>query len=336
MDRKKFLKSTLVGAAATIGGLGIASASQTENENTTKVNEAKSHTHDKIKDKFAEVELLAAYFTIAGDIHPFGPTEISTFSFKDRVEAAAKAGYKGFGMIRADIVYNEQLIGLKEMKKILDANGITKVEFEFLGGWYTKGKDRKDSDAYRKDLMRAADVFNPINIKVAPTIGFDEKDNNIPLMVDEFGKLAQEASEHGTNIAVEIMPFSNIRTLETGLAIVQGANHKNGGLLLDIWHINRGNIPYSEIAKIPGQFVKSIELNDAEEYAVTPLWMDTIHRRKLTGEGVFDVKGFISAVQQTGYNGHYGVEVLSQEVRKMALTDMTKKSFDTSMSFFKK
>ena len=31
------------------------------------------------------IELLAAYFTIAGDIYPLGPTEISPFPFRDRV-----------------------------------------------------------------------------------------------------------------------------------------------------------------------------------------------------------------------------------------------------------
>ena len=31
------------------------------------------------------IELLAAYFTISGDIYPLGPTEISPFPFRDRV-----------------------------------------------------------------------------------------------------------------------------------------------------------------------------------------------------------------------------------------------------------
>ena len=45
------------------------------------------------------IELLAAYFTIAGDIYPLGPTEISPFPFGDRVEAAARAGYEAWASI---------------------------------------------------------------------------------------------------------------------------------------------------------------------------------------------------------------------------------------------
>jgi hypothetical protein len=42
-----------------------------------------------------DVELLISYFALSGDVYPLGPTEVSPFPFKDRVEAAARAGFKG-------------------------------------------------------------------------------------------------------------------------------------------------------------------------------------------------------------------------------------------------
>ncbi|WP_207536318.1 sugar phosphate isomerase/epimerase family protein [Desertivirga arenae] len=282
----------------------------------------------------SKIELLAAYFTIAGDIYPFGPTEISPFDFAHRVEAAAGAGYKGVGLVHADLISTANRIGLKEMKNILHSNGITRLEFEFLGGWFATGKERQESDQMKKELMAAAEILEATNIKIAPGLHLDESHNNISLMIDEFGSLAQEAVDHGTNIALEIMPFSNIRSLETGLGIAQGADHPNGGLLLDIWHINRGNISYAELSKVPGKYIKSIELNDADKYPISPLWQDTIYRRKLPGKGVFDQKGFITAIRNTGYEGHWGVEVLSEELRKWPLEDMAKNSFDSSIEQF--
>lgn len=282
----------------------------------------------------SKVELLAAYFTISGDVYPFGSNEISPFEFKHRVEAAAKAGYKGIGLLHADMMVTADRIGLKEMRNILDVNGITKLEFEFLGGWYESGATRRESDNMRDDMLKASDVLHPNNIKVAPKLHIDESENNISLMVDEFGKLAQQAGDHGTNIALEIMPFSNVRTVETALAIVEGANHDNGGLLIDIWHINRGNIPYSQIETIPGKFIKSVEMNDADRYPINPLWQDTIHRRRLCGEGVLDQKGFISAIKNTGYKGHWGVEVLSEVVRKWSLEEMANRTFTTTIKQF--
>lgn len=330
MDRKKFITTSgmasLAALAASVPGISQA-ANRAHGEERNKAKKIK-----KMKEQ--NIELLAAYFTISGDVYPFGPTEISPFDFKFRVEAAANAGYKGIGLVHADLMSTADRIGLKEMKNILDANGMTRLEFEFLGHWYMSGKLRTDSDKMRKEMLAAADVLHPTNIKIAPTLHIDETDNNLPLMTEEFGKLAEEAGRHGTNIALEIMPFSNIRKLETGLAIAEGANHAHGGLLLDIWHMNRGNIPYSKIEKVPSKFIKSIEMNDADRYPVSPLWHDTIYRRRLPGDGVLDQKGFIAAIKKTGYKGHWGVEVLSEVVRKWPLEEMAQRSFDTTMAQF--
>ena len=83
-----------------------------------------------------DVELLAAYFTLSGDVFPLGPTEISPFPFRDRVEAAARAGYRGIGLHHADTMHTASKIGLPEMKRILDGNGIKHVELEFLLDWF--------------------------------------------------------------------------------------------------------------------------------------------------------------------------------------------------------
>lgn len=74
------------------------------------------------------VELLAAYFTLSGDVYPFGPTEISPFAFRDRVEAAAQAGYKGVGLIHVDLMSTVDRIGFREMRHILEANGIKHID----------------------------------------------------------------------------------------------------------------------------------------------------------------------------------------------------------------
>ena len=62
--------------------------------------------------------------------------------------------------------------------------------------------------------------------------------------------------------------------------------------------------------------------------------MDTIHRRRLPGDGVLDVPAFIKAVQSTGFDGPWGVEILSESHRKLPLEDMAQRSFETSAAQF--
>lgn len=287
------------------------------------------------------IELIAAYFTLAGDVYPFGPTQISPFPFRDRVEAAARAGWKGIGMIPDDVEATAAKIGHAEMKRILAANGIKYVELEFLVDWYLDGERRTKSDESRRRLLTIAETFGARNIKVGPGLGQDvnhprpeELVPDIPRMRDAFAELCRDAANHGTAVVLEIMPFGNVRTIEAGRAIVEGANQPNGGLLLDIWHMARGGIDYNDIKTIPLRFISSIELDDADDEVVGSLWNDTIHCRRLPGEGKLNPRAFIAAVQSTGYRGPWGVEILSETFRKLPLADMAKRSFETTMAQF--
>ena len=178
------------------------------------------------------------------------------------------------------------------MKRILAANGIKYVELEFLVDWHLDGERRKKSDELRTRLLAIAEIFGARNIKVGPGLGQDvhhprpeELVPDIPRMQEAFAVLCRDAAKHGTAIVLEVMPFGNVRTIAAGRAIVEGANQPNGGLLLDIWHMGRGGIDYSEVAAIPHRFISSIELDDADEKVVGSLWEDTIHHRRLPGKG---------------------------------------------------
>ena len=283
----------------------------------------------------APVDLLISYFALSGDVYPLGPTEISPFPFKARVEAAAKAGFTGFGLHYQDTMATVDQIGFSEMKRILQGSGIKFLEIEFLQDWYESGPARVASDRFRRQLLDVTTELGMRDIKIAP--GFNDAAADIPLMADEFGKLCDEAAVYGTDIVLEIMPWSNVRTVETGLAIVQSADRTNGGLLIDIWHLARGRIPFSDIAKIPSRFIKAAELDDAPAVPeVEDLWQETIHHRELPGEGGLDVPAFLREIRATGYNGPYGTEILSAKHRKLGLDEMAHRIFTATMAQFAK
>lgn len=286
-------------------------------------------------------ELLAAYFTLAGDIYPYGPEHVSPFGFKARVEAAAKAGYKGLGFFTDDVYAIADHIGFTEMKRILDANDIRHVELEFLIDWFLDGERREMSDKVRRQMLDAAGALGARAIKIGPGVGADidnpteaELTPNIPLMQDEFGTLCHEAAAVGTSIAMELMPFGNVRTVDVGLAIVEGANQANGGLDIDVWHVTRGGNDYADLARIPARYMVCVELNDAAAEVQGTLWEDTAHRRRLCGEGDWDLPGFIANVKKTGFTGPWGVEIISSVHRKLPLAEAAHRSFNTAFAQF--
>jgi sugar phosphate isomerase/epimerase len=86
-----------------------------------------------------KVKLLAGHWTLAGDTYPNGPTEVSSLPFRDRVEAAAWAGYTGLGIVHQDLVAVRDKIGFAGMRRICGDNGIVHFEVEFLVDWFETG-----------------------------------------------------------------------------------------------------------------------------------------------------------------------------------------------------
>jgi sugar phosphate isomerase/epimerase len=276
------------------------------------------------------VELLASYWTISGGL-PHTDREYSPFDFRDRVESAARAGFKGFGIWHADLEHVLKKYSLNEMKRILDDNGIRHVELEFLSDWFLEGERKKTSDIRKQKLFEAAEGLAAHHIKVG-----DFLQESCPLLrlIEAFAILCREAEEHGTKIGFELMPFAMIRTLKESLAMVQGAGARNGGIIFDLWHLVKLGIPYEEVSRVPLEYVIGIELNDGTVTAPWSLHEDTINHRRLCGEGEFDVRGFVQCMQNAGYTGPWGMEVLSADLRKLPLDELAARAFQTTMDQF--
>jgi sugar phosphate isomerase/epimerase len=93
-------------------------------------------------------------------------------------------------------------------------------------------------------------------------------------------------------------------------------------------------IPCHELRWIPSQYITSVELNDGTFECSWCLHEDTINHRRLCGEGEFDLRAFIAAIQAAGYRGPWGIEVLSEELRTWPLDRLTTRDFQTTMALF--
>jgi sugar phosphate isomerase/epimerase len=277
------------------------------------------------------IELLGSYWTLAVGAEPHTDHEFSPVDFKERVEAAARAGFTGFGIWHADLEYTLKKRSLKEMKKILDDNGIRHVELEFLGGWFLDGEEKKASDIERKKLLEAADVLRPHHLKVGH---FFKTQATMAKMIESFAALCADGANHGTPIGFEVMPFCDIDSVEKALQLVEGAGAKNGGVCLDLWHLAKLKIPYEKVASIPLKYVTSIEINDGTHDCAWDLHEDTINHRLLCGEGEFKAKDFVDKMLKAGYDGPWGIEVLNAELRKKSVQEVANSAFRTTRAQF--
>ncbi|WP_175914219.1 sugar phosphate isomerase/epimerase family protein [Burkholderia metallica] len=279
-------------------------------------------------------ELLAAYWTLAGDVYPGAPTEISPYPLRDRAEAASRAGWRGMGLILDDLEHSVGQYGVSGVKSILEDTGMKYFELEILMDWYLDGDARAKSDRFRHRVIELGAELGMRNLKIGAS-PFDESPADFPRMTDAFGKLCEDVAAAGATVAIEFMPFSAIRNIGDALKIAQEANQPNGGLMVDHWHVVRFGSPYSEVAAIPARFIKGVELDDVAAQVKGTLLDDSTFNRQLCGEGAADCRAFVDALEQAGCDlPYYGVELISEPFRKLPLAQMAERAYETTIAQF--
>jgi sugar phosphate isomerase/epimerase len=272
------------------------------------------------------VELMNLFWTTAG-LFP-GTGEISRYDFKARVESAARAGFKGIGIWHTDLEHILYSRTLKEMKTILDDNGIKYVELEFLTDWFLDGARKAESDSRKRRLLEASEALQAKHIKIGD---FYNTPCPMPRIVEAFASLCKEAEDYGATIGFEFMASAMINTWKDSLALVETAGAKNGGLIVDIVHVVNIGITYEELGQLPAQYLINVELNDGT------LPGSPNHdpaARRFCGEGDFDIKGFIKCINSIGYTGPWAVEVFSHALAGLSLDEVNTRAFETTMAQF--
>jgi sugar phosphate isomerase/epimerase len=272
------------------------------------------------------VELTTLYWTSSGVLP--GDGEISPHEFADRVEAAARAGFKGVGLWHTDLEHLTVHRPLKELKRILDGNGVRLVELEFLTDWFLDGARKRESDNRKRRLLRAAEALQAHHIKIGD---FYRSVCPMPRLAEAFAALCVEARDSGAAIGFEPMPSSVVNTLADSLRLVEEAGAANGGLILDISHVINIGIPFASVAAVPCRYLVCIELNDG---TLPGSAGHNPSARRFCGEGEFDIKGYIDAVRRTGYEGPWALEVFNREYAGIPLRELSERSFQTTMSVF--
>jgi sugar phosphate isomerase/epimerase len=270
--------------------------------------------------------ILGSYWTLAVGADPTGD-KLCHHDFRVRVEMAAKAGFTAMGFWHTDLLANLKKLVFRQMKRILDGNGIGEIEVEWLLDWFCVDSRRAASDETRKLLLDAAEELGAMHIKIGD-LGNDCAD--VPKMTEDFAVLCRQADERGTRVLFEMLPaaFSRAPTLDAVLAICKGAGAKNGGIMLDNLHLQRTATPPQDIVrKIPRELPLGVEINDGMLATPVKFLDSVINKRLLPGDGEFDIAAFLHAVWTHGYEGPVGVEVLNEYVRKWPLETAATEAF---------
>ena len=201
---------------------------------------------------------------------------------------------------------------------------------ELTSGWW------RDDLAWRgiwELLLEAAQELRASFIKIGTEFGSPV--NDITPFVEPLRRIADEATAIGTRVAIEPLPFALIGSIPQGADLIRAAGHPSAGLLVDFWHVFRADTTLPELVECLGpDIVFGVELSDAHLETIGSLFEDTRDRRTLIGHGAQDVVGFIRALRDVGFDGPWGVEILSVEHRQRPLLEALTLARDSALGVF--
>jgi sugar phosphate isomerase/epimerase len=276
-------------------------------------------------------EIVGLYWTTSGPVEVHFGREWSLFDLSERCEHAARVGFRGIGIWHADLEHMLEKRTLKEIREVLDEYGMTDLELEFLGDWFLDPGDerRQASDERRALLFGAAAELPAHHIKVGNIMGTECE---LERIVEGFGELCADAARvTDAKIVYEFMPYDlQVNDIDTALAVVEGADAPNGGLAFDTWHLGKLRLEPDDLRRFPSRSIGWVEISDGGyEYHEDRL-DEVINRRQLPGEGEFRIPEYVAVLRELGYEGPWGVEILSEELRNLPIEQIFDRAYETT------
>ena len=137
--------------------------------------------------------------------------------------------------------------------------------------------------------------------------------------------LAEATEDVGVDITIEFNWSPIIKSLQSAVRVAEIADHPRVGVLFDAAHYHVTPTKLRDINESSVRHIKHVHLDDMPD---TPA--DLTHRdfdRVLPGEGVVDLPGIISALEQNGYRGYFSIEMFSANLWRLPAKEAARRCY---------
>jgi 4-hydroxyphenylpyruvate dioxygenase len=137
----------------------------------------------------------------------------------------------------------------------------------------------------------------------------------IDRLAADIAELGERAAARGMRVGFEALAWGlHTWDYRDVWEIVRRANRANVGIVLDTFHIQASDLDLSVIRTIPADRIFLVQVADAPKLQMDYLsW--SRHWRCMPGQGDFDLVGFMTALEATGYRGHLPLEIFNDRFR---------------------
>lgn len=253
--------------------------------------------------------------------------------FRERVEAAAAAGFRGITLWAND--WQQALAdGLSpaDMRTLLADHGLEIGELDGVTDWIPGGADTAAMAASgflvdERVFWEIAEALGGRSLNVVEIMGATVHHERA---AEGFARLCDRAADYGLLVHLEPLPWSGIPDVFAATRIADLADRPNGGVLLDTWHHFRAGLGAADLTPETTARINGIQINDAPAAAEDDLMDETMHRRLLPGDGAADVATTLRTLRAAGVDAPVGVEVFSDELAALPVAEAARRAAEAT------
>lgn len=241
--------------------------------------------------------------------------------FREMVGVAATAGFDAVSCWPN--VWRHALrkggLDLTGMRSLLDDHGVVLTDCDYCTDWVPAAPSAETPGvaAGRHELFEVCSALGGSTVTAVHDVAGG-------LVLDRdaegFAGLCDDAAEHGLRVALEFVPFTTIRDVQTAWSLVELAGRPNGGLVFDTWHHVRSGVSDASIRQVPASRIFTIQVSDGPAHPPDgDLAVEAMTARLLPGAGEMDNVGALRLLADMGVRANLGPELrLPTEARPAA------------------
>lgn len=177
------------------------------------------------------------------------------------------------------------------------------------------------------DLMQRSAALTAALGGTANILGLDEDEGRLR---DSMGHLADLCRAEGAPVTIEAYPASVIRTPAQALRLAEAIG-PDIGLCIDSLHVIRGGGSWADIAALPPERIRHVQLNDGPLASPVDRTEEAVFGRRLPGEGEFDLRALLPLLPA---HATIAVEAPSRSLSALPATERAHRLMDAMRALF--
>ncbi|RKR03442.1 sugar phosphate isomerase/epimerase [Kushneria sinocarnis] len=143
----------------------------------------------------------------------------------------------------------------------------------------------------------------------------------------QLAAIAERAHATGVRVGVEALSWGHLSDYRQVWPLIEAVDHPALGIVIDSFHILARGEPLDLLTSLPGERITLVQLADAHPRAERGLLDWSRHGRCFPGEGTLLNEAFLAALQQTGYNGPWSLEIFSDDTSRRPVDEVARAGY---------